>query len=126
MKNRFRIDNFLLYILNDNIMRNLGCTVCLSLFLFLSQFCFGQTAADAFAKYESKEYKASGQLYEQFLKSGKGTSTDYYNAACSWALAGDKKKAFTYLNQAITNGWANKNHLLKDSDLSSLHPDKRW
>jgi hypothetical protein len=91
-----------------------------------SQRALAQTAADAFAKYQSKEYKASGQLYDQFLKTGKGTATDYYNAACSWALAGEKDKAFGYLNQAVAKGWENKAHLQKDTDLASLRADKRW
>lgn len=98
----------------------------LCLFVGVSQVTVAQSAADAFAKYQAKDYKASGQLYEQFLKTGKGTSTDYYNAACSWALAGDKNKAFTYLNQAVAKGWENKSHLQTDSDLNSLHPDRRW
>ncbi|AMM51331.1 hypothetical protein TH61_09315 [Rufibacter sp. DG15C] len=99
--------------------------ICMVLFSG-SQLALAQTAADAFGKYQSKEYKASGQLYDQFLKTGKGTATDYYNAACSWALAGEKDKAFGYLNQAVAKGWENKAHLQKDTDLASLHADKRW
>ncbi|WP_207432972.1 DUF6624 domain-containing protein [Sabulibacter ruber] len=98
----------------------------LLLLLGPGQYAFAQTASDAFARYQAKDYKGSGQLYDQFLKTGKATSTDYYNAACSWALAGDKNKAFTYLNQAVTKGWENKSHLQKDTDLASLHTDKRW
>ncbi|MFB9865315.1 DUF6624 domain-containing protein [Rufibacter immobilis] len=96
------------------------------LLLVSSHHSYAQSAADAFAKYQAKDYKASGQLYDQALKAGKGSSTDHYNAACSWALAGDKTKAFTYLNQAVAKGWENKSHLQTDTDLTSLHTDKRW
>ncbi|KAA3436176.1 DUF6624 domain-containing protein [Rufibacter hautae] len=107
-------------------MKKFLYSFCLFLLLGAGHSALAQTSTEAFAQYQAKDYKASGQLYDQFLKTGKGTSTDYYNAACSWALAGDKNKAFTYLNQAVAKGWENKNHLQKDTDLTSLHADKRW
>ncbi|MFD2512897.1 DUF6624 domain-containing protein [Pontibacter locisalis] len=85
-----------------------------------------QTATDAFAKYEAKEYRASGEMYDKVLKAGNGTASDYYNAACSWALAGNKNKAFAHLEQAVAKGYTSVKHMQQDSDLSSLHADKRW
>ncbi|GGG38749.1 DUF6624 domain-containing protein [Hymenobacter glacieicola] len=84
-----------------------------------------QRASDAYA---SKDYKASGQFYDQALKQSKAqlTSGDYYNAACSWALAGDATKAFQYLDRATLAGWENVAHLKQDTDLTALHTDKRW
>ncbi|AYA38930.1 hypothetical protein D3Y59_12810 [Hymenobacter oligotrophus] len=54
------------------------------------------------------------------------TATHYYNAACSWALAGNKDKAFRYLDQATAAGWDNVPHLKQDADLGALRTDKRW
>ncbi len=98
----------------------------LSLLLFVGTAALAQTTAEAQAKYEAKDYKASAQVYEQALKNGKGSGSDHYNAACSWALAGNKDKAFSHLTKAIDKGWVNINHLKTDTDLSSLHADKRW
>ncbi|ARS37359.1 DUF6624 domain-containing protein [Pontibacter actiniarum] len=85
-----------------------------------------QSVGEANAKYDAKEYKASGQLYDKALAKGKANPADYYNAACSWALAGDKNKAFGYLGKAVNTGWSNLAHLKQDADLNSLHQDKRW
>lgn len=92
----------------------------------ISTVSLAQSAAEANVKYEAKDYKGSGQLYDQVLKDGKGSTTDHYNAACSWALAGDKNKAFAHLGKAIDKGYLNISHLKQDSDLNSLHSDKRW
>ena len=52
---------------------------------------------------------------------------DRYNAACSWALAGNSDSAFFNLNRVATAGkYANYRHLTTDADLNSLHSDKRW
>lgn len=103
-------------------------TILLSLLLAcsVSTAALAQSAAEAYAKYDAKDYKGSALLYEKVLKDGKGNSSDHYNAACSWALAGDKDKAFAHLSQAIEKGWLDIKHLKQDSDLNSLHSDKRW
>jgi len=103
-------------------------TFLLSLLLTcsVSAVALAQSVAEADAKYEAKDYKGSGQLYDQVLKDGKGSSTDHYNAACSWALAADKNNAFAHLGKAIDKGYLNISHLKQDSDLNSLHSDKRW
>lgn len=105
-------------------MKKLICGI--GMMFFLSIIAQAQTSADAYARYEAKDYRASAELYDKLLKDGKGTSSDHYNAACSWALTGNKDKAFTHLNKSIEKGWDNISHLKKDTDLSSLHTDKRW
>lgn len=84
--------------------------------------------AEAMTAYNAKNYKESGRLFEQALKdkAAKPTGTDYYNAACSWALAGDATKAFGYLDKATVAGWDNVAHVKQDDDLKSLRTDKRW
>ncbi|QKG58857.1 hypothetical protein GKZ68_05815 [Hymenobacter sp. BRD128] len=41
-------------------------------------------------------------------------------------MAGEAAKAFQNLDRATTAGWDDMTHLKTDSDLTALHPDKRW
>lgn len=107
--------------------------VVLAVFLLSSTLAAAQTefrklnqqANDA---YSAKNYRQSGQLYDQAFTQPKAqpTSTDFYNAACTWALAGDPTKAFQYLDRATVAGWENVAHVQQDTDLTILHSDKRW
>ncbi|MEJ8801041.1 DUF6624 domain-containing protein [Pontibacter sp. H249] len=101
-------------------------TLVMLAFTCISLSAAAQTTTNAFAKYEAKEYKTSGEMYDKALKAGNGTASDHYNAACSWSLAGNKNKAFTHLEQAIAKGYTALAHWQQDTDLSSLHTDKRW
>jgi hypothetical protein len=79
--------------------------------------------------YNAKEYLRSGQTYSKAFAAndGKGFVPDRYNAACSWALAGNKDSAFVQLEKIARNGnYSNLNHMLADTDLSILHNDKKW
>ena len=107
--------------------------VSLLLGLVASTSSFAQTTAPAlksaaFAAYTAKNYRQSGQLYDQAfaLPGTKKAPGDYYNAGCSWALAGEATKAFYDLDRAMEAGWDNLEHLKTDEDLTSLHADKRW
>ena len=61
----------------------------------------------AFAAHMAKDYARAGALWDQALHvpGGKPSAGDFYNAACSWALAGDATKAFLALDQAMQAGW---------------------
>ncbi|MBI1803161.1 MAG: tetratricopeptide repeat protein [Ignavibacteriae bacterium] len=76
--------------------------------------------------YNNKEYENSGEYYDSAFTIQQGTLFSYYNAACSWALAGNKTKALEYLNQSADLGWQYIDHLKKDTDLNSLHQTKEW
>ena len=79
--------------------------------------------------YLAKEYRKSAENYSEAFKSNgwKGTSTDRYNAACTWALAGEPDSAFFQLERiALRGNYTNYNHLVSDPDLNSLHDDGRW
>lgn len=83
----------------------------------------------AFSFYKEKKYLQSALSYDTLFKlnKGQGLRSDRYNAACSWALAGNIEKAFFYLNKAvIVDKWINLSHILSDTDLNVLHSDKRW
>jgi lipopolysaccharide biosynthesis regulator YciM len=49
-----------------------------------------------------------------------------YNLACSYALTGQKDKALTCLNKAIELGYADLDHLKKDTDLDTIKSDPRF
>jgi carboxyl-terminal processing protease len=87
----------------------------------------GETLSEkASQAYKAKNYKQSAELYVAALENEDNKSSLAYNAACSFALAGEKEKAFKYLDAAIDFGYTNASHLKEDTDLQSLHQDKRW
>lgn len=79
--------------------------------------------------YYKKDYSNSAKAFSHAfaLNGGNGTETDRYNAACSWALAGNSDSAFHYLFDAVEkNHYYDYNHITIDEDLISIHADKRW
>src|SRR5215212_10524400 len=76
----------------------------------------------AFDLYNKKDYLNSAKAYSYAIASngGKATQTDNYNAACSWALAGNADSAFHYLLAAAEkNNYDNLAHITTDEDLNS-------
>jgi tetratricopeptide (TPR) repeat protein len=47
----------------------------------------------------------------------------HYNLACSYALVGEKEAALAALRMAVSLGYDDWKHLVKDPDLKSLHDD---
>jgi tetratricopeptide (TPR) repeat protein len=88
---------------------------------------FGRTsyyfAADAL---ERKEYTRA--IY--FLTIATEVRPEYplawYNRACSWARAGNRKKALEDLHMAVEKGYRDKARMENDSDLASLRGDERF
>lgn len=79
--------------------------------------------------YTAQDFKNSALQYTTGFKANgwKATSTDRYNAACSYALAGMPDSAFYHLNRVATrSNYTNYDHIIQDTDLNSLHADKRW
>jgi hypothetical protein len=76
--------------------------------------------------YGEKDYEKSVQTFEQAFKLAKPKSGDLYNAACSATLGKQIEKAFSFLEQAVDFGYSNITHLKSDTDLESLHQDRRW
>ena len=90
---------------------------------------YNELVKQAWQYYENKDYMLSALTYEKAFASleNKGTSTDRYNAACSWALTGVKDSAFKQLFYiADKSNYSNYNHISVDTDLTSLHNDSRW
>jgi hypothetical protein len=89
----------------------------------------GQILNDATAAYNKKDYAKCGRLFAEAATNLKPPAVSYnanYNAACCFALAGDKDSAIRYLDMAVATGWDDAEALQKDSDLVSLHADSRW
>ena len=81
--------------------------------------------------YNVKKYKESASAYQKAFDAndGKGYPPHRYNAACSFAQAGDTKKAFYHLFYSAEHPrikYQNYDHIIKDSDLLSLHKKKKW
>ncbi|GEC79690.1 DUF6624 domain-containing protein [Flavobacterium aquatile] len=101
-----------------------------TILLFLFTLSFSQNyktlVGEADALYKNKEYKKSVEKYTAAFSIEQKSAEDLYNAACSAALLGNKKVAFQWLQLALDRGWSNVNHLTTDTDLKSLHNDKKW
>jgi len=79
--------------------------------------------------YNIQDYKNSALTFSAAFKSNdwKGYSDDRYNAACSWALAGNSDSAFFNLQRiADKSNYSSYDHISTDEDLNSLHADNRW
>lgn len=79
--------------------------------------------------YERNQFLEAGKSYDSLFDAakGKGLTNDKYNAACAWALVGDKEKAFYYLYDiALKHKYNNYKHIAEDNDLNILHSDSRW
>lgn len=87
---------------------------------------FDQLIMKGDSLYDVELYQQSASAYEQALQQSEGTASQYYNAACSLALASDTTKALRYLALATDQGWKNVKHLKRDKDLRSLHECIGW
>lgn len=113
------------------MMRSIVLFACLT----VSYLCQAQTPSAEYylnisradSLYTAKDYAASAVYYTKAFHAngGKGVVDDRYNAACTWALAGNPDSAFFQLNRIVTV-MTNLGHVSIDADLTSLHTDKRW
>lgn len=90
---------------------------------------YNTLVAKAWASYQAGDHAVSARTYSAaFASNGwRGTQSDRYNAACSWALAGVPDSAFFNLERiARLMDYTNVSHLTTDADLNSLHADARW
>jgi hypothetical protein len=107
------------------------CLCCLFVIYTKAQLSpgYSENIKKAEALYYSKDFENSARTYSLAfaLNDGKATQDDRYNAACSWALAGNADSAFYHLFRAAEkNKYDNYSHITMDTDLNSLHNDKRW
>ncbi|MBV8881023.1 MAG: hypothetical protein JO332_13725 [Planctomycetaceae bacterium] len=65
------------------------------------------------------------RIYYNFPKSKMG-AISAYNAACGFALSGQKEEALDWLELSVKSGYADFDHLRKDTDLDGLRNEKRY
>lgn len=102
---------------------------------FLNSYCqppeqYFKHSAQAWEFYQASEFQKSAEEFEKAFKviDGKAYPTDRYNAACSHALANNPERAFFHLFRLAEGKtkYNDYNHISVDTDLNSLHEDKRW
>jgi hypothetical protein len=103
----------------------------LILFLLTGTVSIAQVRPEKIADslYKAKNFKEAGRYYlkatEQVefkvLKTG-----NYYNAACCYALSGQKDSAMVLLTNAVNSGYKKVDGIKKDTDLESLHSLPGW
>ncbi len=86
------------------------------------------SAAYAHARelYHDDNFLEAAEAYGKAAELGYREDTAAYNAACSYALAGRKDEAFTWLNKAMELGFDVASYLGRDDDLDSLRRDPRF
>ncbi|MBN1270096.1 MAG: hypothetical protein JXB04_10945 [Kiritimatiellae bacterium] len=62
----------------------------------------------------------------ELVKLCPGECEAWYNLACSYALAGDRDRAFDVLSRAVDLGYRDQQWLIEDGDLDSLRHDPRF
>ena len=84
-----------------------------------------QMTADA--QYRLRRYREAAEAYERAASLRWQAATTFYNAACSWALAGERERALTSLERAVETGFiTNRAAIAADPDLVSLKADPRF
>lgn len=76
--------------------------------------------------YQQKKYAQSQASYVKAMELGSKDMTVAFNAACCAALVGESEPAFVLLQTSLEFGWRDSRKLQSDTDLNSLHSDKRW
>lgn len=100
---------------------------------------YTRLAQQATTYYRNQDFKRAAQTLESAiaLKGKNAGYTEVFNAACSWAMAGDADNAFKHLNYLAAAVMSDpQEYLYKqnqdplfymfDDDLAPLHADKRW
>lgn len=105
----------------------------LLILIFISSFVNAQNAIN-YSKLGDKYYQEKNypSAIENYLLAIKNTDfkakigSVFYNIACCEALQSNLDESFNYLKKSFINGYNDKSNLLKDTDLTILHNDKRW
>ena len=87
----------------------------------------GGHAGRAEALYSLKRYREAGEAYARAGDLGSMPALTWYNAACSYALAGEKERAIDLLTRAFGTGRiTDLDSVRADADLASLKDDARF
>ena len=87
----------------------------------------GARVGRAEALYNLKRYREAGEDYARAGDLGSMPALTWYNAACSYALAGEKERAIDLLTRAFGTGrLTDREQVSADPDLASLKEDPRF
>jgi tetratricopeptide (TPR) repeat protein len=78
-----------------------------------------QEAARGEIAFARGDWEAAARHYAQAFDKGSAPG-DAYNAACSWARAGDRAQALAWVERALKAGFADLQQLQTDDDLAIL------
>lgn len=78
-----------------------------------------------YARSAARDPRGAVAAYEKAIALGHRRATSMYNLACAHALAGDRDRAFEWLEKAVEAGF-DGDHLDDDEDLDSLRDDPRF
>jgi beta-lactamase regulating signal transducer with metallopeptidase domain/Tfp pilus assembly protein PilF len=76
--------------------------------------------------YNNRRFERAGDAYENAALRGYRRGTAFYNAGCSYALAGQKDKAMDALQKSFDEGFDRPDLFAEDEDLNSLRGDARF
>ncbi len=106
---------------------------CVAIWLFASAPVHTQTASELHKKaddyYKRKEYLNCAEMNIMATKLDSNNSAHYYSAACCFALAGERLKAYASLDRAFSLSRRKErtfDWLKADADLVSLRKDTIW
>ncbi|HJV22004.1 MAG TPA: S41 family peptidase [Holophagaceae bacterium] len=85
-----------------------------------------QLGREAGRAYQAQAWAEAARLYAQAAALDASDPSAAYNAACSFALAGDREQALAWLERAFQAGYLEAEATAKDTDLDLLHGDARW
>jgi hypothetical protein len=107
-------------------MKTLHTLIFCLIIPFVQAQTFEELIQQADQKYKEENYSGSAETYQEALKLKEGSAYQYYNAACSYALSGNKGQAMEYLKKSADKGWMNIKHIKRDKDLATLHDEPGW
>jgi len=76
--------------------------------------------------YHNESYQKAGEAYVHAARLGYRRGTAYYNAGCSYALAGETDKAIDALRESFDEGFDRPELYAADDDLNSIRADPRF
>lgn len=79
------------------------------------------------AYYQTRRYRGAGEAYDRAAGLRWMPALTFYNAACSWALAGESDRALQDLERAFATGFlTNRASVAADPDFASVREDPRF
>ena len=75
---------------------------------------------------DSGDYDKAVKYAEQCQELRPKSEGAMYNLACCHCLAGNKDRAYAWLEKSIQAGWDDAEHMLSDDDFKSIRDEERF